>query len=65
MLLPQLHDELAAAARRPHSVRRFSSRAARAFVAALLTLLVAAPAAQATLAPPARCGHTSAAERAT
>jgi hypothetical protein len=64
MLLPQLHDELASAARRPRPLRRRSNRTARAVAAALLTLLVAAPTAQAGLAGPpiakvSTTGHTS------
>jgi hypothetical protein len=50
MLLAQLHDELASAARRPRPSRRRWGRTVRAFAAALVTLLIAAPTAQAGLA---------------
>ncbi len=56
MLVPQLHDELTSAAARPRLVRRVSSRTARAVLAALLTLLIAAPAAQAALSAQAPAG---------
>jgi hypothetical protein len=49
MLLAQLHDELTSAARRPRPMRRRWGRTVRAFAAALVTLLVAAPTAQAGL----------------
>jgi hypothetical protein len=49
MLLPQLYDELARAAARPHALKRVSGRTTRAFAAALVTLLVAAPVAHAQL----------------
>ena len=47
MLLPQLHDELTRAAARPGTIRRASSRTVSAFTAAMLVLLLAAPAAHA------------------
>jgi hypothetical protein len=49
MLLPQLYDELARAAARPHALRRVGGRTTRAIAAALVTLLVAAPVAHAQL----------------
>jgi hypothetical protein len=49
MLLPQLHDELARVACAPHPVRRISGLTVSALTAALVALLLAAPAAQAQL----------------
>jgi hypothetical protein len=49
MLLPQLHDELTRVASAAHPVLRFSGRTASALSAALIALLLAAPAAQAQL----------------
>jgi hypothetical protein len=50
MLLAQLHDELTRAAAGPRPMRRRWGRTVRAFAAALVTLLIAAPTAQAGLA---------------
>jgi hypothetical protein len=52
MYLPQLHDELVDAAGRPPTPRRLGGRLAGAVSAAMLTLLVAAPATHA-IAPAA------------
>jgi len=49
MLLPQLQAELIRAARAPHPVRRVGGLTVSALAAALATLLLAAPAAQAQL----------------
>jgi len=49
MLLPQLQDELTRVARAPHPVRRVSGLTVSALTAALVALLLAAPAAQAQL----------------
>lgn len=49
MLLPQLHDELARAASAPRPVRRIGGLTVSALTAALVALLLAAPAAQAQL----------------
>jgi len=49
MLLPSLHDELVRAAAAPHPVRRLGGRTVSALTAAFLTLMVAAPVANAQL----------------
>jgi hypothetical protein len=49
MFLPQLHDELARAARAPRPARRLGGLTMSALTAAFVTLLLAAPAAQAQL----------------
>ena len=50
MLLQQLHDELARAAGAPRPVRRIGGLTFSALTAAVVTLLLAAPVAQAQLA---------------
>jgi hypothetical protein len=49
MLLPELHNELVRAASAPSVRRRFGARTLSALAAALATLLLVAPAAQAVL----------------